>query len=253
MDENTIDRSTAWMYSNPSGASRSWHYSEESDDTTVLHTIKVQGNRFSHISETQKKGEFIRQRRDVNLKDVRYVRSSYVHTRKLLGPIIIAIIATFLLIGALALFFADLEAIGIIGGAVLAFLSIRFYFLARKVYLNSLASNFVLEFEMYVKGNTLIRERIAYGKSESNVVEKDEEKKAPVLRPIIITCALYFFMPALALAFAGLVILRRCLRRIRVPSLKVKKRNKATGYKFVMDNAVGKDVASTLGGIIKMQ
>ena len=106
---------------------------------------------------------------------------------------------------------------------------------------------------MYVKGNTLIRERIAYGKSESNVVEKDEEKKAPVLRPIIITCALYFFMPALALAFAGLVILRRCLRRIRVPSLKVKKRNKATGYKFVMDNAVGKDVASTLGGIIKMQ
>ena len=219
MNENIFTGSEMNPENNSSSRklNKTWVYSEKLNKHTVHHTLSVQGDRLTHVSEVKEAARAMKQRSDIRLSDVRTVNSYYGLSRNLIGVIILGILSAMCLFGAIAIM---AEEGGIAGGLVVLVLAAGFAGLAYLLF-KRIKPAFVLEIEMYVKARKVIREKFSYGSAAINFTKK---KITPTELAVMI-----IIWPI------GLIYL---LRHAKKGSVK---------YKFIMDPETGNDIVNTLG------
>ena len=198
--------------------SKTWTFSEKINKHQVHHTLSVEGNRLTHISEVNEVRQQKKERSDIKLSNVRAVHSYYGLSRNILAVIIMAILAFVSFVGAVATFAEgdeDTIAVGIVFLLIAGGLGFLAYWFFKRI-----KPAFVLEIEMVERANRVFAEKFAYGSSGISFSKKK-------LDPITLLIMVVIFP-------IGLVYL-------------IKNFKGGNKYKFIMDPETGHEIVDTLG------
>ena len=220
MYENMINNTELNTEKKTSGKiNKTWHYAEKMNKHVVEHTISVNGNRLTHVSEVNELSQAMKQRSDISLKNLRAVSSYYGFSRNLVAVIILALLAAaFLIIG-----FALMDSAGF-GIFLVMFVFAAIFGVIAYILYTIKKPSFVLQIETYDNAKYVVDERLAYGNTSISFGKKKLSYKQiliMVIIPIIGICYLLF-----------------------------RSKKKGNKYKFMMDPETGHDIINTLGELI---
>jgi len=196
---------------------KNWYYTEKNNKHVTYHTISVNKDKFTHISEIKEASQAMRQRTDINVKNVNSVSSYYGLSHNLSGAILCVVFAILSLFAAVFSFLGKVAVLGIILIVVAALLGVLAYFVYKKI-----KPTFVLEIETIVQNGTLKKNSLAYGNAVVDTSKKHHS---------------FFFYLLLVIVFpVGIIYLLS--------------RSKGNKYKFEMDPAVGNEIVDTIGELL---
>ena len=111
MDENmfiNLDAIKEDQASSPK-LSKTWEYTEKVNLHSIHHTLTVQDDKLTHITEMKEAGQAMKKRKDIKLDNVRAVHTYYGMSRNILAIVLCALLAVFSFIGAIAVFAGSSE------------------------------------------------------------------------------------------------------------------------------------------------
>lgn len=230
---------------------KTWTYTEKNDKISTYHTISVTKDRFTHTSEVKESNHAMKQRTDINLKNIHSVNALYGHSRNLKLAIILAVLA----IALLAAGIASLQT-GPLGIAFL--LAAVILVVAAIIVYRKIKPSFMVQINTV---GTVSSDTIAHGNS-STTVSFGKKQTSPIFIIIAIIAAYIGAstynassikgetptMAIICLVVAGISLF--CHFRSNSKASKTASSTSGTSYKFEMDPETGNDIVDTLGEFI---
>lgn len=169
MEDNMfVNTDTVNEEKKPSGFAKTWEYTEKLNKHSIHHTLSVNSDRLTHISEVREAAQAMRQRRDIKLSDVRAVHTYYGMSRNIPLVILLAVLAVFsLIIGIVSMADEGFTVVSLLMILLCGGLGFLAYWVYTKV-----KPSFVLEIDMYIPANKVLSESFSYGNASLNFGKK---------------------------------------------------------------------------------
>ena len=239
---------------------KTWHYREKNKKHTVEHTISVSKDRFTHRADMVESKVSIKQKTDINLRNVHSVNACYGSQRNIPLAILLALLALASLVLSIYLFSDDEGTLGVV--AIVAAITLG---ICAFIVFKTVKSAFYLEINTV---GAVTNSTLAYGNStgsgKTGANHKASTPKMFVGFAAIAALAYYLIQNGDNLSY----MIRHREPGLIIPVVAIgiiiwafsNKSNKAansasssettSGYKFEMDPETGNEIIETIGALI---